>query len=137
MGLPFFAYVVRREPNRPMLLPERFNGRVTEQIAPDESPDPVRQSDVWAFGKPIEHALSRQTIAITGIAPDAYHAVMADNFATIGHVGYQVSMGDRPGAVIGGGQMPYRERISIVRNPPQSYGSGFILDPTLAMGIQP
>lgn len=119
--------VKRREPNRYLLLPVRRNVRVIESIPYAPPPDPVHYGAFEDFGKPYEHARARASIAITGIAVDAYRAVMADEFGA-GKIGGTNAINVRYG-MPRGGQLPYRERINLARNPAMAYGSLFELAP--------
>lgn len=63
MPLPFQQVVVRREPRtNEVFYPENVNERVPLNIYPQQAPDPVRDSDFWAEGKPFSHAWAHRTI---------------------------------------------------------------------------
>lgn len=119
------AEVFRREPSAGF---ERYgpnrNVRVAEQINPQFAPDPVRDSDFYADGKPWRNAWAH-TQRFVGFNIAAIQTQQADDFA-FGKMPFtNVTATNR------GLQTALMERANIFRPESRAYGSMRTFDPRL------
>lgn len=116
---PTFAYVTPpRGVGHPVFQGENVNVRLQERIAPQGAPDPVRQSNFYADGKPAVMAMSMQQVALSfNIA--GRQAVMEDLFMAGKYpTGFQ-------DGITRGRQLPFNTRSNIERPTSQPFGDQY------------
>lgn len=124
---PIVAEVFRREPSAGF---ERYgpnvNVRVPELINPSVAPDPVRDSDYYADGKPWRNAWSHVQ-RFVGLNIAAIETQQQDDFA-FGKMQFTNVVSSNRGL-----QTALMERANIHRPEARAYGSLFSLDPRSGM----
>lgn len=118
--LPFEATVLRREPDVGLeYYPTNQNVRLPVNVYPHDAPDPVRDSDFWAEGKPMQHAWAYASRFISTNIPGilSIDAWPADGFRIAKYIRSNIVRTPL------GSQAAFQERVNIERASSAPYGS--------------